>query len=155
LPYRQPGFTLVELLVVVAVVAILAGIAYPNYVKQVQKSRRVDAQGALLQMANALERWHTLHNSSYANSTAAGGTTAGKPVAAICPTALDSADSNNCNWPNGGGAKMYVLSITALTATSYTLQAAPLAGTAQANDYCGALTLTSTGVKSAMKTGCW
>ena len=52
----QPGFTLIELMVTVAIVGILAGIAYPSYQDSVRKSRRSDVEGVLLGLANAMER---------------------------------------------------------------------------------------------------
>lgn len=58
---RQWGLTLVELMVVVAVMAILAAIAYPLYTNQVQKSRRADAKIALESIAMAQERFYTLN----------------------------------------------------------------------------------------------
>ena len=58
------GFTLVELMIAVAIVGILASIAYPSYQDSVRKSRRADAKGALLGFANAMER-HFTENNSY------------------------------------------------------------------------------------------
>lgn len=59
----QRGFTLIELMVTVAIVGILASIAYPSYQSSVIKSRRTDAEGALLGLANAMERNFTTTNS--------------------------------------------------------------------------------------------
>lgn len=56
---RTKGFTLIELMITVAIVGILAAIAYPSYLDQVRKSRRADAQSALLQAANRQERFYT------------------------------------------------------------------------------------------------
>lgn len=56
---QGPGFTLVELMIVVAVLTILAGIGYPLYTKQVHKARRVDARNAVLAVAMAQERFFT------------------------------------------------------------------------------------------------
>lgn len=64
---RQNGLTLVELMVVVAVMAIIATIAYPIYTNQVEKSRRADAKIALEMVAQAQERYYTL-NGAYTNN---------------------------------------------------------------------------------------
>ncbi|MEY3761039.1 MAG: hypothetical protein RIR39_2530 [Pseudomonadota bacterium] len=125
---KQKAFTLIELMITVAIVGILASIAIPSYQDSVMKSRRADAKGALLSLANTMERNFTTTNS----------------YVGITPTNTD----------------YYTITITA-TASSYTLSAAP-AGT-QANDSCGTLTLTQTGVKcpsdnltcASHTAGCW
>jgi len=121
------GFTLIELMIVVAVVGILAAIAFPSYVEYVDRARRSDAQGALLGLANAMERHHTANNSYLG----AGNPNTGAP--SIFPDEV----------PNDGNDKYYDLTITAANATSYTVRATPK--NAQAGD--GILELTSTGIK--------
>lgn len=64
---RQGGFTLIELMIAVAVAAILASIAYPTYQNTVQRSRRFEAKLALLDLATRQERYYTTNN-AYANS---------------------------------------------------------------------------------------
>ena len=128
---RRQGFTLIELMIVVAVVAILAAIAYPSYQDSVRKSRRADARSVLLQAAQWMERFYT-QNHSYAGGA--------------LPAGLTQA-------PVEGGPKYYNISLTncagaaTVTANTFTLRAVPIAGSAQANDRCGALTLTNTGVR--------
>ena len=64
---RNQGFTLVELMIVVAIVAILAAIAYPSYKEYVRKSRRADAKAVLVEAAQFMERVYT-EDFSYASA---------------------------------------------------------------------------------------
>lgn len=136
---KTTGFTLIELMITVAVVAILAGVAYPSYQNHLRNTRRADAEGALLGFANAMERYFT-ENNTYLG-------TAG--------TQSDPEDSGS-PWiyatqsPIDGSTKYYDLKISsdpAPTATTYTLRAEPISTSPQASDKCGTLTLTNTGVK--------
>lgn len=65
---KAAGFTLMELMIVVAIVGILAAIAYPSYMDSVRKSRRADAKAALSNAVQALERYYTEKN-TYLNAT--------------------------------------------------------------------------------------
>ena len=67
MPAKQRGLTLIELMVVVAVLAILSAVAYPLYTNQVQKSRRADAKVALQTIALAQERFFTINGEYAAN----------------------------------------------------------------------------------------
>ena len=127
----QTGFTLIELMITVAIVGILASIAIPSYQSSVMKSRRADAKGALLGFENAMERYFTVNN-SYLGAGAGGGDTG-------TPTIFSGTS------PVDGGTPYYNLTINAATASTYTLNATPTG--AQSNDKCGTLTLTHTGVK--------
>jgi len=125
------GFSLLELMIVVAIVGIIAAFAYPSYLQQIQKTRRADCSGALAGMGNAMERFFTV-NSTYLGA-AAGGADTGAP--AVYP--------QTC--PSDGGTATYNLTIQAVTGSTFTLQAAPVG--AQADDKCGSMTLTNTGLK--------
>lgn len=94
---KQKAFTLIELMVTVAIVGILAAIAYPSYQNSVIKSRRADAEGILLGLANALERKFTESN-SYTGYT--------------LPTSATA---------------YYTISLSQQTTSAYTLSAAPKA----------------------------
>jgi len=115
---------------VVAIIAILAAIAYPSYQEQIRQSRRADCTGALMSFANAMER-HFTENGRYTGA-AAGGADTGAPAifATQCPV--------------DGGTATYNLTIAAATPT-YTLNAAPTGP--QAGDRCGTLTLNQVGQK--------
>lgn len=148
---KQKAFTLVELMVTVAIAGILAAIAIPSYQGSVMKSRRADAQGALAGLANAMERHFTQAN-TYCDSGGADGA-----------NSCGAAGTNDTGSPSiypaqspASGSAAYNLTISAVTATTYTLSATPTG--AQANDKCGTLTLTHTGVKdvsSASVEECW
>ncbi len=148
---KQQAFTLIELMVTVAIVGILASIALPSYQEQVNKSRRADAEGALLGFANAMERRFTEAN-SYCD---AGGVDGANSCGASGTNDTGSPSLYPAQSPASGSA-LYNLTISAVTANTYTLSATPTG--AQANDKCGILTLTNTGVKgvsSATVAECW
>lgn len=125
----QRGFTLIELMIVVAIVGILASVAFPGYQESVRKSRRGDAQGAMAAFAAAMER-HFTENNTYGGAATGGGDT-GAPAIFAAEAPLDGRD------------KFYDLTIQAANATTYILRATPK--NAQAND--GFLELTSTGAR--------
>jgi len=68
----QKAFTLIELMIVVAIIGIIASIAYPSYQDSVRRSRRANAKGVLMNFANAMERYYTV-NSTYCDAGGAGG----------------------------------------------------------------------------------
>ena len=119
----QKAFTLIELMVTVAIVGILAGIAYPSYINSVTKSRRSDAMGALLGFANAMERRFTETN-SYCNSGGAGGANSCGDADATNDTGSPSIYATQS--PVDGGTKYYNLTINSATANTYTLRATPI-----------------------------
>ncbi|WP_373088162.1 type IV pilin protein [Zhongshania sp.] len=122
---RSLGFTLVELMITVAIIGILASIAYPSYQEQIAKSRRNEATNALFSSAQALERYYSA-NGRY--TTASGGTTLPAVFVARVP------DS---------GTAFYTIAATAAANNTFTLKATrsgPMVG-----DACGNFTLNETG----------
>lgn len=131
---RGRGFTLIELMVAVSIVAILAAVALPAYFQYVERARRTDAKNALLTAAQTMERLYT-QNNSYAAATI--GDAAGDTIPDHAPADRPHAE------------RTYDISFgtpSTLTANAYTLTATR-AGV-QANDTtCGDFTLTSAGAK--------
>ena len=138
--HKQKGFTLIELMIVVAVVGILSAIAYPSYTEYVRRGHRADARAGLLQAQLWMER----------AATATG----------VYPTALPA----NLTW-SGDTSKRYTIGFAANnTNAAFTLTAAPKNPGPQASDKCGTYTLSNTGLRGAngktstqsgYDTNCW
>ncbi len=130
---KQNGFTLIEMIIVVAILGILTSIAYYNYMKSVMKSNRTDAKTELADLAQRMQRCYTA-NGTYA--TAAG----------VC-TIIDELNSANGVATRGN---FYVVSASNLTPTTYTLTATPAPDSVQAKDTdCVRFVLNHRGNKSA------
>lgn len=135
------GFTLIELMIVVAVIAILAAIALPSYQEYIRRGNRAEARAALLQAAQWLERVATSTGSYLSTANVAN-----------FPAELKTVPS-----------KTYEISLgkTDATGSAYVLSATPLGG--QAVDKCGTLTLSQAGDRSVtvagasteLKAECW
>lgn len=131
----QRGFTLIELMIVVAIVGILSAVAYPSYMSQVRKSRRSDAIQALALLQQAQERWRS-NNTTYATNAV---------MTTLWPNGLGFLPLGATSTTSSGG--YYTLSIgttpvTATPSTGYTIQAVAVAGTSQNSDIdCTTLTV--------------
>jgi type IV pilus assembly protein PilE len=136
------GFSLIELLVAVAIVAIIAAVALPSYKQYVYKSSRSSAEAILMESAQYMERYYTANNSSYAGATL--------PATTAPKGASGSAVKYNLTFVEGDAG---VATTTALSASAFTVQAVPAGD--QANDSCGTLTLSSTGAQTPTTSGCW
>jgi type IV pilus assembly protein PilE len=120
---RVVGFTLVELMIVVIVLAIIAAIAIPAYQNQVVRANRTEARTALLQASQALERCFTRFN--------------GYDAASGCPV----------TFPIMSETGLYQVTDTVRTATAYTLTAVPQGLQATRDTLCGSFTLNQTGLR--------
>jgi type IV pilus assembly protein PilE len=125
------GFTLIEVMITVAIVAILAAIALPSYRQFVIKAARTEAQAELLQLVNVQEKIY-LNSNSYAFSV----------TGAYTGTSSGGLGLGSGKISDG----RYNVTLTNTVASqTFTLVATPVAGSTQAND--GILSITETGVK--------
>lgn len=142
------GFTMIELMIVVAIIGILARIAYPSYVKQVVKSNRSDAKIKIADVSQRMQRCFT------AQSTF-------NPTTGLCAVKDAATAASGIASDNG----YYTISIAAadLTATTFKIKATAVSGKRQANDNdCSLFQIDQTGKKLAQNAGgddttstCW
>jgi len=127
---QSDGFTLIELMITVAIIGILAAVAYPSYTDFVMRSNRSEAQRELLRYANLQEQVFVDTRAYAADMTGLGASTA----------SIDTESGN------------YTISVSAQSATTFTLQA--VAKSTQTSDSgCTTLTIDQIGTKTP--TACW
>lgn len=143
----RPGFTLIEVMVVVAIVSILAGIAYPSYQESVRKGKRTEGRVALMGLMQQQEQYYSQHNGYIKFDASSAGE-----------------DEKRFKWFSGNTAANSAYEISGEACADDTIQNCVILsakpGTvkvdaAYKDPVCGKLTLTSTGIKGADGQDCW
>ena len=158
------GFTLIELMIVVAIVAILAAVAYPAYTDSIRKGKRAQARTALAELLQQQERYMTQRNCYLAFSTANNGT-ATATASTLCEiTTSTPVPFKVYTGDSGPLAAAYVLSSEACSATDSLKECVRVFATlrvAGSDPEVNALQMTSTGIKTCTGTAgpsakvCW
>jgi type IV pilus assembly protein PilE len=140
------GFTLIEVLVVVAIVGILVAIGYPSYMQYVTRTKRTTAKSVLLQVADRQEQFFG-DNKAYAATLVQLGYGAN-------PFMIDD---DGAQVPAGNVSRIYSIALNRPTATTFTATAAPQLVQATRDAKCASLTLTNNGQRgqTGTSTDCW
>lgn len=140
------GVTLIELMVVVAIVAIMFAVAFPSYERYIVRSKRAVGQNVLMQVADRQQQFFMDRKQYAANLTNLGFT--------ANPFIVDDDGSSTVATDPDA---VYSVSLSNVTATTYTVTAAPVGGQLKRDTQCGSLTMTQAGAKGYTGSGsnCW
>lgn len=143
---RQRGVSLLELMIVVAIISMIAAFAYPSYMQYVVSTKRTAATTTLLRIADRQQQFF-MDNKRYAGDLTNLG---------FAANPLFVSDDGN-SVPAGDADAVYLFSLVNVTPTNYTALAAPLAGQLSRDTDCGTLTLNQAGARDALAGGddCW
>ena len=143
---REAGFTLIEMMIVVVIVAILAAFAFPQYRDFVIRSNRAVAKSLLLQVADRQEQFFTDRKRYAADLTDLGYPAAAGFAVDTASNTVAAADADS----------IYQIALSDATATTFTLTATPVNGQAQ-DDECATITLDEASTRGSTPAGgdCW
>jgi type IV pilus assembly protein PilE len=142
----QRGFSLLELMIVVAIIAIIAAVAYPSYMQFIVDAKRTTATSMLLQVADKQQQFF-MDNKAYADDLTDLGLAANPLII----------NSEARSVASGASDSIYSVSLSNVTATTFTATAAPQEAQADRDAECASLTMTQAGAKGHTGTGsdCW
>jgi type IV pilus assembly protein PilE len=143
---KHLGFTLIELMITVAIIGILAAVALPSYQSYVQSSRRAEAQAFLYDLATR-QQHYLVSNRAYAPDDFAFGLKSSNPLDK--PT-IPTPDKVSKYYDVG----IQPGSVTNTQPMNFVLRAIPVDGP-QKTDKCGTMTIDAYGTKTAIIGGCW
>jgi type IV pilus assembly protein PilE len=141
---KMHGFTLIELMITVAIIGILASIAVPSYTSYIARARRADARAQLMQVTQLMQRFYTANDRFDKDRSAL-----------VTDAASTFLASVNQSPAAGNGTKLYDLVFGTFPSDgqSFTASMVPVATGAMANDKCGSFTIASTGVRGVNVNG--
>ena len=145
-PVLQRGVTLMELLIVVAIISVIASVAYPSYTQFIVRSKRTAATGMLMQIADRQQQYF-MDNKRFAASLTDLGFDADSVMV----------DDEGQVVPVGDDDRVYSIEISASNFVTYELTATPQLKQAEKDTKCGNLTLDNTGKRGQSGSGdsCW
>ncbi|SEG12644.1 type IV pilus assembly protein PilE [Nitrosomonas ureae] len=135
--FKAMGFTLIELMITVAILGIIAAVALPSYQDYVRQSNRIVAKSMLYENAQFMERFYSQNNQYDATVGADGMIDTGDDIAVVLPI-LQSPKT---------GTRQYDISLQSVLNNTFVLRAVPTGS--MAGDICGTLTLSNTGAQGA------
>jgi type IV pilus assembly protein PilE len=147
------GFTLIELMIVIAIVGLISAIAIPRYQDSIRKARRAEARAQLLEVAQFMQRFYSIHD-SFATSKAGAKVTLPGELTMVPRTAASGSQSYDISFaaPADGATNPDL--------AYFKIQAVRKAGGPMDGDKCGDFTLENTGARNVLEAtdtaaNCW